>query len=148
MDNLVKAILSLTEQLEVKCSEPFIQAVLNRLKTFGYEATDDDLWMIAFNIQKVNTHIMNSCNTLTVPDGLFYIAVDRICGEFFHTMKNSGKLELDALDLDAAVTQITEGDTSITFDSGTSDEQRFDTLVNVLIHEGAGDEVCYRKLKW
>jgi hypothetical protein len=96
----------------------------------------------------VNTHINNTCNTLSVPDGLFYVAVDRVCGEFLSSLKNTGKLELEDLDLDGAITQIKEGDTTVNFATGTSQDELFTAFVKYLQTEGAGDEVCYRKLKW
>lgn len=148
MDEIIAAILTITEQLEVKSSESFVEAVLNRLSSFGYSVTSADEWMIAFCIQKVNTHIMNSCNTLDVPEGLFFVAVDRVCGEFLNSLKSTGKLNLEDLDLDGAVTQIKEGDTTVQFQSGTSEDEKFSAFVRFLQTEGAGDEVCYRKLKW
>ena len=148
MDERIAAILTILEGLEVKSSESFIEAVLNRLSSFGYQVTSDDEWLIAFTIQNVKTHIKNSCNTLDIPDGLFYVAVDRVCGEFLYTKKNTGQLELESLDLDGAITQIKEGDTTVQFGSGGSDAEKFDALVTALKTEGAGDEVCYRKLKW
>ena len=148
MNEIVTAILAIIETLEVKSSESFVEAILNKLSSFGYEATGDDEWMIAFAIQKVTTHIKNSCNTHEVPDGLFYVAVDRVCGEFLYSKKNTGNLELENLDLDGAITQIHEGDATVQFGSGASDAEKFDALVRGLITEGAGDEVCYRRLKW
>lgn len=148
MDEIIAAIVTIIEKLEVKSSESFVEAVLNRLSGFGYTVTSEDEWLVAFCIQKVNLHIMSSCNTLTVPDGLFYVAVDRVCGEFLFGMKNTGKLELDDLDLDGAITQIHEGDTTVQFGSGSSDDEKFTGFVNYLMTEGEGDLVCYRKLKW
>lgn len=148
MDEIIAAILTILEGLEVKSSESFIGAVLNRLSSFGYEVTSADEWLIAFCIQKVQTHINNTCNTLSVPDGLFYVAVDRVCGEFLSSLKNTGKLVLEDLDLDGAITQIKEGDTTVNFATGTSQDELFTAFVKYLQTEGAGDEVCYRKLKW
>ena len=148
MDEMIAAILTILEGLEVKSSESFVQAVLNRLSSFGYTVTSEDEWMIAFCIQKVNTHIMNSCNTLSIPEGLFYVAVDRVCGEFLYSLKSTGKLSLEDLDLDGAITQIKEGDTTVQFATGTSEDEKFTAFVKFLQTEGAGDEVCYRKLKW
>jgi len=148
MDAIVEAILTLLETLKVRTSESFVTAVCNRLSTFGYTVTEDDEWLIAFCIQKVQVHICNSCNTLTVPDGLFYVAVDRVCGEILFSKKQTGQLSLDSLDLDGAITQIHEGDTTVQFASGLSDDEKFTLLVNYLMTEGEGDLVCYRKLKW
>lgn len=148
MDERIAAILTILEGLEVKSSESFIEAVLNRLSSFGYTVTSADEWLIAFCIQKVQTHINNTCNTLILPDGLFFVAVDRVCGEFLYSLKSTGKLSLKDLDLDGAITQIKEGDTTVQFATGTSEDEKFTAFVKFLQTEGAGDEVCYRKLKW
>lgn len=151
MDEVVSAILTICKQLDVKSSESFIEAVLNRLSGFGYEVTSDntnDQWTVAFCTQKVNQHIINTCNTPSVPDGMFYVAVDRVCGEFLYSLNNTGKLNLEDLDLDGAVTQISEGDATVSFESGTSQDEKFTVFVNYLQNEGIGDEICYRKLKW
>lgn len=148
MDGRIAAILNILEGLEVKSSESFIEAVLNRLSFFGYTVTSSDEWLVAFCIQKVQTHINNTCNTWNLPDGLFFVAVDRVCGEFLYSLKSTGKLTLEDLDLDGAVTQIKEGDTTVQFATGTSEDEKFTTFVKFLQTEGAGDEVCYRKIKW
>jgi hypothetical protein len=148
MSEIVAAILALMEQLEVKTDQSFVEAVINKLSVFGYTVKTTDEFLIAFSIQKVITHILNSCNTLTVPEGLFFVAVDRVCGEFLFSMNSSGKLELEGLDLDGAISQIKEGDTTVQFESGSSDGDKFSALVTFLKTEGAGDEVCFRKLKW
>lgn len=148
MEELIAEILNVSQNMQVKDPAKFVEAVLKRLEGFGCSADEDNVWMIAFCIQKVSQHIKNSCNTPTVPDGLFYIAVDRVCGEFLFALKQTGNLSLENLDLDAAITQIHEGDTTIQFANGSSDEEKFTFFVNYLMTEGAGDFVCYRKLKW
>ena len=129
-------------------TEPFYEAVLKRLVSFGYELKDDDGWVLCFAMQKVENRIKNSCNTTSIPDGLFYIAVDMVCGEFLFTKKQTGQLEITKLDFSGAIKQISEGDTSVTFADGTSDEDKFNRMINYLMTNGEGDFVCYRKLKW
>ena len=148
MDELITSILTIIEQMEVKSTEQFIEAVLYKLSSFGYGVSSNDEWLIAFCIQKVINHIMNSCNTTELPDGLFYIAVDRVCGEFLYSLKNTGKLELDDIDISGAIREINEGDITIKFDVATSDDEKFIKFIEYLKTEGRGDEVCYRKLKW
>ena len=70
--------------------------------------------MVGFTIQKVENHINNSCNTASMPDGLYEVAVERVCGEYLFAKKQSGQLE--GFDLDAAVKQVATGDTSVSFD--------------------------------
>ena len=44
--------------------------------------------------------------------------------------------------------KIKEGDTTVQFATGTSEDEKFTAFVKFLQTEGAGDEVCYRKIKW
>lgn len=150
MNELIQKVLAniLTIMTNTSLSESFFEAVLKRLVSFGYDLKEDDGWMICFAMQKVENHIKNSCNTTSVPDGLFNVAVDMVCGEFLFTKKQTGKLELTDLDLDGAIASISEGDTSVQFASGSSDEDKFNSFLDYLLHNGEGDFVCYRKLKW
>lgn len=129
-------------------SESFFEAVLKRLVSFGYEPKEDDGWVVCFAMRKVENHVKNSCNTTSIPDGLFNIAVDMVCGEVLFTKKQTGKLNLDDIDLDGAITQIHEGDVTVQFASGSTNDEKFNTFLNYLLHNGEGDFVCYRKLKW
>lgn len=137
----------LTVMTKTSLSESFYEAVLKRLVSFGYILKEDDSWLICFAMQKVENHIKNSCNTTDVPDGLFNVAVDMVCGEFLFTKKQTGQLEIADLDFDGAFTSIKEGDTQVNF-GGSSDEEKFDQMVNYLLHHGEGDFVCYRKIRW
>lgn len=139
----IKAIMTNTS-----LSESFYEAVLNRLVSFGYILKEDDAWVICFATQKVENHIKNYCNITSVPDGLFNVAVDMVCGEFLFTKKQTGKLELSDLDLDGAIMSIKEGDVQVNFGSGTSDDEKFSVLLNYLMHNGDGDLICYRKIRW
>lgn len=128
-------------------SEQFMELVLKRLVSFGYTPTEDDSWVICFAAQKVENHIKNSCNTTVIPEGLFHVAVDCICGEFLFSKKQTGKLEIADLDLTGVIKQISEGDVSVSF-SDLSDEQRFNQLLNHMMTIKEGDLSCFRKLKW
>lgn len=150
MDELIQKILAniLTIMTKTSLEESFYESVLKRLVSFGYFPKEDDSWAVCFASQKVENHIKNSCNTLSIPDGLFNVAVDMVCGEFLFTKKQTGKLELTDLDLDGAIKQISEGDVTVQFANGSSDEEKFNSFLNYLLHNGEGDFVCYRKLKW
>ena len=129
-------------------SEDYCEAVIQRLQSFGYDVTEDDVWQLCFVMQKVRNHINNSCNTTSVPDGLFHVAVDMTCGEFLFTKKQTGQLTLASLDLTGAIASVSMGDTSVSFDSDASDEDKLNQLLNYLMTKGEGEFVCYRKLKW
>lgn len=129
-------------------SESFIEAVLNRLDSFGYEIKESDAWMIGFAMQKVENTIRNECNISEIPDGLFHIAVDMACGEFLLAKKQTGQLELGDLDLTGAISSIKEGDTQVNFNGDESDSDKVDSLLNYLLNNGKGELVCYRKIRW
>ena len=122
--------------------------VKKRLESFGYEVTEADAWVLDFIIKKVENHIKNQCNTSTVPEGLYEIAVDMAVGEFLLGKKNIG--QLTGFDLDAAIKSIQEGDTNITYAFGNGSmtpEERLNQLIDYLMHPEA-DFVSYRCLKW
>lgn len=150
MDEMIQKILANIKTIitNTSLSESFIEAVLKRLVSFGYQLKEDDGWVICFAMQKVENHIKNSCNTTDIPIGLFHVAVDMACGEFLFAKKQTGRLEVADLDLNGAITQIHEGDVTVQFAGGSSDEDKFNELLKYLLHNGEGDFVCYRKLKW
>lgn len=145
-EKLLANILAI--MLNSSLSESFAEAVLNRLVSFGYELKEDDGLVICFAIQKIENHIKTTCNTDTIPDGLFHVAVDMVCGEFFLGKSRSGTLELSNLDLNGAITAISEGDTSVQFATDVTDEKKFNALLEHLLFGREGDLVCYRKLRW
>lgn len=146
MDELLQKIRN--TMLNSSLIEPFFTEVLQRLISLGYKLEENDDWILCFAMQNVESRIKNICNVTLIPDELFYIAVDMVCGEFLFTKKQSGQLDIADLDLNGVVTSIHEGDTTIQFASGASDEEKFDQLLNHLSHKGEGDFVCFRRLKW
>ena len=149
MDEMIQKVLAnILPNVNVSLSEPFIEMVLKRLVSFGYFLKEDDSWELSFFMVNVESQIKNSCNTTSIPEGLNHLAVDMICGEFLMNRKNSGRLELSDLDLSGAITSISEGDVSVSFDAASSDEEKFNQLVSYLMNKRKGDFVCYRKLRW
>lgn len=127
----------------------FYSDVLLRLESLGYTLKETDAWIIGFTIQKVENAIKAECNVDSIPEGLYEIAIDMVCGEFLFTLKSTG--QLTGFDLDVALKSVQAGDTNVTFAVGQgslSPEQRLDSLLSYLIHPGKGKFVCYRKLKW
>ena len=126
-----------------------LEVVTERLASFGYDVTENDSWMLEFIIQKVKNSIKADCNIDSIPDGLHEIAVDMVAGEFLLNKKSKGQLE--GFDLDTAVKQIKEGDTSVTFAIGEGDstpEKRLDDLILYLMNYGKGKFASYRCIKW
>jgi hypothetical protein len=129
-------------------TEDFFTAVLQKLISLGYVPKETDAWVLCFAMQSVENSIKNSCNVTSLPEGLFNVAVDKVCGEFLFNMKQSGQLHIDDLDFSGAITSISEGDTSVSFDTGSTDEEKFNQILNFLMHSRDGELTCYRRLKW
>jgi len=70
-------------------------------------------------------------------------------GEYLSMKKGSGQLE--GFDLDAAVKQIQEGDTNITFAIGegsATPEQRLNALIDYMLNGRLGEIYRFRRLVW
>lgn len=125
-----------------------VESVILRLVSFGYEPTDGDAWMIAYNMKGTVNHVLNEINHVKIPEGLLEVVVDMICGEFLNAKFLSGQLELTALDLDGMIQSVSEGDTSVTFSTDGSDEAKLKGLLSWLIQGKGCDLLCYRKMRW
>lgn len=142
-----ETISTLTEAVTKIYESGLTELVLQRLYSFGYEPSEEDVFCIGFSMQKVENSIKNDCNVAEVPEGLKNTAVDMVCGEVLGLLYRTGKLSLDSLDLDGAIASVSAGDTSVSFDNTTSDDGKFTTLLQ-LLSAGRGDFACYRKIRW
>ena len=146
MDEILQAIRKTMSNSTL--TESFFSAVLQRLISLGYKFEENDDWILCFAMQTVENHIKTSCNVTSIPDELLNVAIDRVCGEFLFAKKQTGQLVIEGLDLTGAIASISEGDTSVSFVTGTTEDDRFNQLVNHLMTKGEGDFVCFRRLKW
>lgn len=155
IDSFVDSIIQLNNDLEQSFKEDtektFVKMIVQRLLNFGLKLVESDNWIIMFCMNKAINHVKNSSNISIIPNELYEIIVDRICGEFLFNKHKSNQLTLDNFDFDMAVKQLQEGDTTIQFainEGSETDEQKLTSLINYLISYGEGDLICYRKLKW
>jgi len=127
----------------------FLQGVLDLLSALGYTLQSGDSVLLGFMAQKVEQEIKNACNVSSVPAGLNLCAMGLIVAEFLMAKKNMGGLEGFALNFEAVVKQLQEGDTNIVWatDNGLTPEQRFESFIAFLL-SGRGQFVSYRRLKW
>lgn len=147
---IIESIVKIINKEEV--DEEFIEQILKRLLSFGYKPNEIDSWMITFCIQKVENHIKNSCNISEIPNGLKEIEIDRICGEFLFSKKQTGQLNAEnGFDIEMAIKQVQAGDTNVTFAIGEGSETletKLNALISYLINCGESEFVCYRQIKW
>ncbi len=128
-----------------------IEAVKERLKSFGYEAKAEDAFALDFCVEKVHNTIKNDINCQDVPEGLEYIAVDMAAGEFLLSKKTFTPTDMEGFDLDYAVKQIQMGDTNTVFAIGEGSqtpEQRLTTFINYLLSYGKNEFDSFRRIRW
>ena len=147
-ENLQTVVDSVNNILKDTSLTAFTKDVVNRLVSFGYIPTEEDAWIIAYNIKGTVNHVLNEINHQTVPDGLFEVVVDMICGEVLNGKFLSGQLDLISLDLDGMIQSVKEGDTQVNFSAEGSDEVKLKELLSWLIQGKGCDLLCYRKMRW
>ena len=143
--DLKEKILSLLMESST-ITEKFIELVISRLEDLTYVMVEGDAFALAFAMQTVENTIRNSCNTASIPDGLMFIAVDMVCGQFLSQKKQTNSLG-DSFDIDTAIKSVKLGDANVTFDDEGSDS-KLDRLFNYLMNHGKGEFICYRRIRW
>ena len=127
---------------------PIVNGAVERLVSFGYVPSDADTWLIAYSTKGTVNHVLNEINHKTVPDGLFELVVDMVCGEILTAKFSSGQLELTSLNLDGMIQSVSEGDTTVSFSAEGSDEAKLKGLLSWLIQGKGCDLLCYRRMRW
>lgn len=128
-----------------------LERIKERLQSLGYTVKDSDDIAINFAIQKVENTIKNDCNVSAIPDGLIHVAINMVVGEFLMSKKTFAPNDLLNFNLDAAIKQIQEGDTNISFAVGEgskTDEQRLDSFIDYLLNYGRDEFIAYRRFRW
>ena len=124
----------------------FVDDIDKRLQSLTYTLQKGEDWAVNFTIQSVTNTIKSNCNTTAIPEGLYNVAINMVCGEFLATKKALGQLS-DA-QMQSVIKSIEEGDTKITYADEKSLNSLFDTLVNNLRAGSASQFVRYRRLLW
>ncbi|MCI9092724.1 MAG: hypothetical protein HFF36_02900 [Coprobacillus sp.] len=121
--------------------------VVKRLESLKYEVDNEkDEFLINYITKMVEQDIKNKINKDEVPEGLHYVWVERVCGEFLKGMRGSNMLTDEQIE--ATVTSIKEGDTQVSFDKDSSPQAIFNVLVSRLINYGNDDFAKYRRFVW
>lgn len=126
------------------------EKALALLAAMGIEAPESDP-LFRFIVDSVTESILNETNQDELPEGLVNLAAEMVAGKYLQALKASGSEKLSAINLDAAVKQIEEGDTSVTFAVGEGSqtpEQRLDDLISRLCDGRRGEIYKYRRLLW
>ena len=123
--------------------------LINLLNSLGYSLTAVDEFLLDFAIDKTKEDIKNYLGIGEIPEGLTYVLVYRCAGNFLMQIKNAGLLTSDSIDLNnKIVTSISMGDTSTSFSSENSTENRINSLINYFLTTGQDTIDSYRQIKW
>lgn len=128
-----------------------VDAVKERLQSFGYETKDSDEVALTFSVEKVRSTVKNEINWQDIPDGLMHIAIDMACAEFLNAKKTFAPDDLSMIDLDIAVKEIKTGDETTVFGTGEgsqTDEQRLNAFINYLGTYGLSEFNSFRRIRW
>lgn len=147
-ENIQTVVDSVNKILNDTNLNSMVEAVVERLVSFGYTPTEEDAWMIAFTVNGTVNHVLNEINHTKIPDGLFEVVVDMVCGEVLNAKFLSGQLDMTKLDLDGMIQSVKEGDTTVSFSAEGSDEAKLKGLLSWLIQGKGSDLLCYRKMRW
>ena len=121
--------------------------IVKRLESLGYTVVQDkDDFILEYIFKKVEQDIKNKTNQSEVPEGLHYVLIERICGEFLNGLKASSLLTED--EIDSVVASIKEGDTQVSFDVKSSPEAIFKAYISYMMTYGNDDFAKYRKFVW
>ena len=147
-ENFQTVVNSVNKVLNDTNLTTFTEDVVKRLVSFGYDPTEEDMWIIAYSTKGTVNHVLNEINHKTVPEGLREVVVDMVCGEVLNAKFLSGQLNMTALDLDGMIQSVREGDTTVNFSTEGSDEAKLKGLLSWLIHGKGCDLLCYRRMRW
>lgn len=147
-EDLQAVVTSVNSILKDTNLTPTVEAVVERLVSFGYIPTDADTWLIAYSTKGTVNHVLNQINRQTVPDELTEVVVDMVCGEVLNAKFLSGQLDMTNLDLDGMIQSVKQGDTQVNFSTDGSDEAKLKGLLSWLIQGKGSDLLCYRKMRW
>lgn len=129
--------------------EAFCRMTIMRLEAVGYLAWDaSGLWNLAFSIRKAEQEALDYCHIDTLPSSLYPMLCDRSCGRFLYGLKQTGRLEIEGIDLSGILTSLSEGDVKVDFDKGATDEARLDAVLGAMMDSGKEQMACYRKLRF
>ena len=127
-----------------------LEDVIVLLNALGVAGAGDDP-LLPYLLGSVCERVRNETNLPEVPEGLRHVAAELAAGEYLSFRKSAGQLDLDGLNLDAAIKQIQEGDTNVVFAAGDgtlTPEQRLDALISRLRRDRSPEFIRYRRLLW
>lgn len=148
-EELVILVSQELQDLGSDLPKSFCKLFLRRLEALGCPVTEEEeSFALAFAARKTEVEILDYCHIDLIPAVLYPLLCDRAAGRYLYDRKQMRKLEVDTLDLSGAFSSLTEGDMTVSFSSGTSDSEKLDQLLQMMMASGKEQLKCYRKVKF
>ena len=148
MEEVAALLMQELQDLGSQLPEIFCRIFLRRLEGMGCPIYESESFPLAFVVRKTEVEVLDYCHIDLIPAVLYPILCDRATGRYLYDRKQTGTLDMDALDLSGTLSSLTEGDMSISFRSGGSDEEKLDQLLQMMMQTGKGQLSCYRKVRF
>lgn len=148
-ETILREVYEALKDYDSTLPESLCKMVIRRLEVIGCaDWTSADLWNLAFCIRKAEVEALDYCHINLIPSVLYPLLCDRACGKYLYDRKQSGKLDIEGLDLSGILTSLTEGDVNLSFDTGASDSERLDALLGLMMNLGKEQLQCYRRIRF
>jgi hypothetical protein len=92
-----------------------IERVILRLGDLGYVVQNTERSALEHVIDTTCNYIKSFCNISAIPEGLELTTIDMAAGNFLYEKKTTDADSLADFDTTAAISQISEGDTSVSY---------------------------------
>ncbi len=125
-----------------------LDKVLERLGALGYTYDEEkDKTLVEEEMELGKTYILSACNLSFIPAVLEGIYIDIVCGRFLEKRLIEGGLDED--ELSGIVQSITEGDVSVSYDTGKelSEYEKAQLLIKSLTDRDV-EIIANRRFKW
>ena len=123
-----------------------LELIKTRLAQLGYTASEVDDGTLTYISDTMQRSLKLTLNILEIGEEIENIVIDKICGEFLMLKKSTG--QNINISVGAAVKAITEGDTSVQYDSALSGEAQLDMLIKWLISGRDSILMRCRRIRW
>lgn len=138
----IKEMVTSTTGLEPS----FLDMVDFRLQSFSYELKNEDAWTIGFLIQSTTSTIKNECHITKIPNDLYFVMVDMVCGEFLAEKKSIGQLTEEQIA--PIIKSISEGDTSYTYAEEESKDKLLSKALDRMRTGSKSEFLKHRSIVW
>lgn len=121
--------------------------IKERLQSLAYEVSKNEEVALNFALEKNIASMLLFTNQEVLPANLEVFLIDRVCGDFLYGFLKTGALD-EKFDIETAAKSVQAGDTTVTFDTSISTEQRLQALIEDLQNSGESEILCLRKMLW